>query len=378
MHTIHRRAMLALLLPMLLLMSALPATPHAHAQDASAESLFAHHYWLHHGATTLGRVHSPVFDVDGTQVQYFEKGRLEDHRHLTANPAEAVGHTPLVHYLIDVVPDMAVDGMPVTYGALRSQYGSPQPVPEGFTGGTMFTAQGVFVPADYALGPVPGYVVPFQMWMYINRVSLFPGGWMHGVGLPLTSAFTVAVPTAGGEKQLIVQAFDKAVLVLDADEYYNWSVRRANIGTDAAWVYGMQPAFADMPPAPANLLSGPKRIEVSIDRQWLYAYQGDVLVLDMPVSTGKDGFNTPRINGLGIYLKHRSQTLRGNQGGESWYQPDVPGVMYYQRDIAIHGVYWHNRFGTGERHSHGCVGVAPHDALYLFDWAPVGTRVIVR
>ncbi|NJL34822.1 MAG: L,D-transpeptidase, partial [Chloroflexaceae bacterium] len=30
------------------------------------------------------------------------------------------------------------------------------------------------------------------------------------------------------------------------------------------------------------------------------------------------------------------------------------------------------------RYSHGCVGIAPHDAGLLFGWAPEGTLVTVR
>lgn len=374
---IKRRVILALLLVALLLALPLPiAAPHTYAQDQAAEP-FATYYWLHHGQHTLGLMQSPVLEVDGIRVQYFEKGRLEDHRQLTSNPREAVGYTPLTHALIANAPQLAIDGLPVTYGALH-QYAAKHPVPEGFAGGVQFMDQGVFVPADYGLAPVPGYIVPYQFWTYINRAALFPGGWVHDVGLPMTQAFHILVPTDAGEKRLVVQAFDRTVLLLDLAEQHDWAVRRANIGTDAAWVYTGAPLFAPYPSAPPDLYpDAPKRIEVDLGRQWLSAYQGEILVLDAPVSSGKDGFATPT-GTWRIYDRHRYKTLRGSQNGETWHVPDVPAVMFYWGGFAIHGVYWHDRFGTGERHSHGCVGIAPHDAHFLFDWAPVGTPVIVR
>jgi len=50
-------------------------------------------------------------------------------------------------------------------------------------------------------------------------------------------------------------------------------------------------------------------------------------------------------------------------------------TMYYSGSYAIHGTYWHHRFGTPV--SHGCVNVAGH-ARWLFNWALVGTPVVVH
>ncbi len=351
-------------------------TPQAYAQELIAEP-FAEYYWKHHGAQTLGQVHSPVYEIDGVRVQYFEKGRLEDHRHLTDNPAEAVGYTPLTHMLIANAPWMAIDGLPVTYGALQ-EYSARLAPPEGFSGGVAYVDTGVFIPADYALTPVPGYIVPYQFWTYIKRASLFPGDWVHDIGLPISQAFHIVVPTDAGETRLVVQAFDRTVLLLNLAEQHDWAVRRANIGTDAAWIDAIEPLYAPFPPAPSDIYPpAPKRIEVDLARQWLSAYQGDELILDAPVSSGKDGFETPT-GAWRIYARYQQKTLSGSYNGESWHVPDVPAVMFYWGGFAIHGVYWHDRFGTGERHSHGCVGVAPHDAHFLFQWAPQGTPVIVR
>lgn len=128
-------------------------------------------------------------------------------------------------------------------------------------------------------------------------------------------------------------------------------------------------------PAPAPTGNG-KAIVVDLSKQWLYAYDGDELVFDAPVSTGRDGFNTP-VGRFAIYHKVRSQTMRGCAGGECWSVPDVPNAMYIVGGVALHGTYWHNNHGTGVRPSHGCINLRIEDAQWLYEWADVGTRVII-
>ncbi len=373
-----RRSLVCFALVAALLALLMPAFS-TRAQTTSAEP-FAAHYWQHRGQLTLGSVHTPAMSINGVQMQFFERARLEDHRHLTDDPARAVAYSPLTVELINAAPDIPVAGLPITYGELRERGAAQHPAPAGLQWGTTGVEQGVFVPANQELVAGPGYIVPHQFWTYLNRASLFPGGWRHAAGLPLTNAFDIMVPAEDGtQRHLIIQAFERTVLALDLSERYEWSVERLTIGTDAAWVYGVQPAHMPHTPPPPEMQqpAGPKRIEVSLESQWLYAYEGDQLVLDAPASTGKDGFETPP-GAFSIYAKYPQKTLRGSYNGETWDVPDVPSVMFYRGGFAIHGVYWHDRFGTGERHSHGCVGVAPHDAAAIYAWAGYGTPIIVR
>jgi lipoprotein-anchoring transpeptidase ErfK/SrfK len=56
--------------------------------------------------------------------------------------------------------------------------------------------------------------------------------------------------------------------------------------------------------------------------------------------------------------------------------PDVPWVLYFTNSgHALHGTYWHNNFGTPM--SHGCINLPLDVAAWLYDWAPVGTPVLV-
>jgi lipoprotein-anchoring transpeptidase ErfK/SrfK len=55
----------------------------------------------------------------------------------------------------------------------------------------------------------------------------------------------------------------------------------------------------------------------------------------------------------------------GPDAGDDRYSiDDVPWTQYFEGSIALHGAFWHDRFGL--RRSHGCVNLAPLDARWLF------------
>ena len=118
-----------------------------------------------------------------------------------------------------------------------------------------------------------------------------------------------------------------------------------------------------------------KAIVVSISQQMLWAYKGEKIVMSSYVSTGKTGFDTP-IGSYSVLTKLSSQTMAGVIGGEYYNVPDVPSVLYFtNRGHALHGTYWHNSFGAPM--SHGCVNLPLDSAAWLYDWAPIGTRVLI-
>ncbi len=116
---------------------------------------------------------------------------------------------------------------------------------------------------------------------------------------------------------------------------------------------------------------GTKWIDIQLSTQTLTAYEGDTAVHSALVSTGIPGLPTPR-GEYTILLKVRSQTM----SGVGYRLPNVEFVSYFYKGYAIHGTYWHNNFG--QPMSHGCVNMTNADAQWIFEWAPVGTRVRVR
>jgi lipoprotein-anchoring transpeptidase ErfK/SrfK len=128
--------------------------------------------------------------------------------------------------------------------------------------------------------------------------------------------------------------------------------------------------------APATgVAKAQKTIVISISHQMLWAYKGDQVVISSSVSTGRAGFDTP-VGSFAVLTKLPSQTMEGVIGGEYYNVPDVPWVLYFTNTgHALHGTYWHNNFGTPM--SHGCVNLPLDVAAWLYDWAPLGTRVLI-
>ncbi len=118
-------------------------------------------------------------------------------------------------------------------------------------------------------------------------------------------------------------------------------------------------------------LTGEKHIYVDLSTQTLKAYQGDILFMEVPVSTGKWG-KTPT-GEFAIWEKLKATKMSGGSGADYYYLPNVPYVMFFSgsgvsagRGFSLHGTYWHNNFGHPM--SHGCVNMRITDAQKLYYW----------
>jgi lipoprotein-anchoring transpeptidase ErfK/SrfK len=120
-----------------------------------------------------------------------------------------------------------------------------------------------------------------------------------------------------------------------------------------------------------NRITQPRKIEVDLSDQRLFAWEGKKLVYSFRISTGKRSTPTP-VGQFKINSKYRTNRMRG----PGYDIPNVPYAMYFHQGYAIHGAYWHNRFGTPV--SHGCVNLPVKLARKLYNWTTPGTLVIVR
>lgn len=123
-----------------------------------------------------------------------------------------------------------------------------------------------------------------------------------------------------------------------------------------------------------------KTIVVDRSEQKLYAYDGDTLFKELSISTGLQLTPTPR-GVFSIFKKMPSRYMQGplpDLADQQVYDlPGVPWNLYFtQGGAAIHGAYWHNSFG--QPYSHGCVNLPPKEAKEIYDWAELGTKVVVR
>ncbi len=123
----------------------------------------------------------------------------------------------------------------------------------------------------------------------------------------------------------------------------------------------------------AEIITDGKLITVDIGKQMLYAWEGGKILHQTKISSGLS--KTPTVKGSFKIL--RKTPLTRMKGESQWYgkydYQNVPNTMYFYQGYAIHGAYWHNRFGRPN--SHGCVNVPLTSAEWLYNWASKGTRV---
>ncbi len=152
----------------------------------------------------------------------------------------------------------------------------------------------------------------------------------------------------------------------------------------------LTPLSPDVPPHK-------KRIEVSISKQTLTAYEDDQPVMQTKISSGlnrKPQGETPWKTPSGTWHIFSKMPSKHMGNGDLTYDIDayeLPGVpwvcFFHTTGVATHGTYWHTNYGTPM--SHGCVNMPSADARWIFRWTtPVvdytmkeirgfGTKVIV-
>jgi lipoprotein-anchoring transpeptidase ErfK/SrfK len=111
-------------------------------------------------------------------------------------------------------------------------------------------------------------------------------------------------------------------------------------------------------------------IVVDLSEQRLNAWEGNTLVFSAAVSTGRSDEPTP----TGVF-EVQTKLEKAWMQGENYDVPNVPYAMFYSGNYAIHGAYWHEQFGSPV--SSGCINLPIDQAAWLYNWAEVGTPVVV-
>lgn len=116
-------------------------------------------------------------------------------------------------------------------------------------------------------------------------------------------------------------------------------------------------------PRPTHMKADEVWIDVDLGRQILTVLAGDEPIFVTLVSSGLRS-PTPR----GVFrIQHKlvADTMESAPGDADVYEVEaVPFVQYFAGGYALHGAYWHNRFGRPL--SHGCVNLSPADAKHVF------------
>jgi hypothetical protein len=151
------------------------------------------------------------------------------------------------------------------------------------------------------------------------------------------------------------------------------------------------------PQAPRKSITGQilfpgdgKKIIVSLSRQTLYAYDGDRLALQTVVTTGNPALPTPAGTYTIMAKYHPFEFISPwPAGSEYWYPPSLAQYAMLFRDggYFLHDAPWRSAFGPGTNGAgqpgtnyggtHGCVNIPPGAMIFLWNWTPAGTTVLV-
>lgn len=213
-------------------------------------------------------------------------------------------------------------------------------------------------------------------WREITKTFRAYGNFKGGVSLSTNNS-------GGGARVLLGAGFGGGPHVTQ------YNLATGNLDTvnsfpfDASWRQGVTVAFFDYNDTveyfaiPGSLFTptiideAGKSVIVDLSEQRLYAYENGRQVNTFLVSTGLPGMDT-RTGRFSITQKIYSHLY----SGPGYYLPNTLYNMRFDGPRLLHGAYWHNDFGR--RKSHGCVNIAYPNAEWLYNWASVGTTVIVQ
>lgn len=121
-----------------------------------------------------------------------------------------------------------------------------------------------------------------------------------------------------------------------------------------------------------------KVIKVDLSEQRLYAYNFGKVEKSFLISSGISKFPSP-VGTFHIWRKRPVVRMSWVYGPNDPNNYDLPGVQWAMSFLGpynLHGTYWHHNFGHPM--SHGCINISNANAEWLYNWAPIGTTVIVQ
>jgi lipoprotein-anchoring transpeptidase ErfK/SrfK len=163
----------------------------------------------------------------------------------------------------------------------------------------------------------------------------------------------------------------------------------------AGWMRARDLSRPSVTPPPAEVGgegATERWIDVDLAQQTIVAYEGTKPVFASLVSTGKGPPKSDFATPVGVHRiwvkifttkmdnldKDVDKYPDGYHEARHYALEDVPWVQFFDKAVALHGVFWHRDFG--HIHSHGCVNLAPIDARWLYAFTsphlPVGWTAV--
>jgi hypothetical protein len=213
------------------------------------------------------------------------------------------------------------------------------------------------------------------------------------VGLSLFAlliSLTLCSCSTGGSP-FLKNLTNKVKNVGGGDNYLSGVGSVSGVNTDIPATARLGQGYWDKP----NGLQGENHIVIDLGQQKVYYYIGSTLVGMSPMSSGKEGYGTPKgsykiIQKNAEYKSGTYGVLRSRATGEvvnkdfNTKNGAVPAGTYFDPApmpywMRITGGYgMHVGFVAGYPVSHGCVRLPEDMAKIFFDNTPVGTKVTIR
>jgi lipoprotein-anchoring transpeptidase ErfK/SrfK len=137
------------------------------------------------------------------------------------------------------------------------------------------------------------------------------------------------------------------------------------------------------PPAGVRFAADERWIAVNLTTQRAVGFIGAQPVRVALVTTGRPGWETPT-GDFRVYRRVENETMDSLGLGipidspEGWYVDNVLYTQYIYGGITLHYNYWRAQSYFGNiPSSHGCVGLGLSDAKFFWDFADIGTRVVI-
>jgi lipoprotein-anchoring transpeptidase ErfK/SrfK len=345
-----------------------PRTVYIPETGQTIDGVFLDFWRANDGIANYGNPISPEVTLNGHTVQYYEYARFE---YVPDDPDGVI--VQLGNIGEDLRPKVVQRVSFPTPGASKRA-------------STTVREMAAFQQAWMPLGEATASKETTANWRYVPETghsvrSGFKAFWEQSgeasyLGNPLTEEYE--------RNGLTYQIFERGQLAWQ-DGKDPWMVplgpmvaKKYSVST-APVEQGDVPEYSEdlfVAPTPQPGSGGEHWVEVSLSMQYLWAWEGDTVVMETYVSTGREGFETPE-GTFYVSSKLESQTMEGVLGGEYYNVPDVPWVMYFtDGGHALHGTYWHNNFGSVM--SHGCVNLPMDVAEWMYGWAPIGMRVEIH
>lgn len=141
------------------------------------------------------------------------------------------------------------------------------------------------------------------------------------------------------------------------------------------------------PPPPDTTLGkgGARWVDANLSQQTVTAYEGTKPVYFAPVTSGRPGWETPT-GTFHILRRVENETMEGSTllrldtfEIPTYHLENVKWTQYFTGGgAALHTNYWRPASIFSMPSSHGCLGMKEQDARWFWDWAKVGTPVLVH